>query len=127
MKRQKKKIYILRPQKCKIRIEQANIIKETSNHYTNIENLDLDLNTDTLKIGDIKIKTNNLTQQFAKGSFYNHRYLGFIIQFIKGHNWLLRHKRHYLQNTEMDQTCRLCKNRRYMGKTPYTYGQNAQI
>ena len=34
--------------------------------------------------------------------------LGLCIQFITGHNWLLRHKRYYLKNPTMDQTCRLC-------------------
>ena len=34
--------------------------------------------------------------------------LGLCIQFITGHNWLLRHKRYYLENPQMDQTCRLC-------------------
>ena len=35
--------------------------------------------------------------------------LGSIIQFRTGHNSCLRHRRYYLQNPEMDQTCRLCK------------------
>ena len=34
--------------------------------------------------------------------------LGLCIQFITGHNWLLRHKRYYLKNPNMDLTCRLC-------------------
>ena len=34
--------------------------------------------------------------------------LGSIIQFITGHNHLLRHKRYYLINPELDLTCRLC-------------------
>ena len=34
--------------------------------------------------------------------------LGLCIQFLTGHNWLLRHKRYYLNNPHMDLTCRLC-------------------
>ena len=34
--------------------------------------------------------------------------LGLCIQFLIGHNWLLRHKRYYLDNPNMDLTCRLC-------------------
>ena len=34
--------------------------------------------------------------------------LGLCIQYITGHNWLLRHKRYYLDNPNMDLTCRLC-------------------
>ena len=34
--------------------------------------------------------------------------LGLCIQFITGHNGLLRHKRYYLENPNMDLTCRLC-------------------
>ena len=38
----------------------------------------------------------------------NRMALGLCIQFITGHNWLLRHKRYYLKNPNMDLTCRLC-------------------
>ena len=34
--------------------------------------------------------------------------LGLCIQFLTGHNWFLRHKRYYLNNPNMDLTCRLC-------------------
>ena len=37
--------------------------------------------------------------------------LGTIIQFTTGHNSCLRHRRYYLPNTNMDQTCRLCKQK----------------
>ena len=62
-----KKLYILKPQKCKIRKELANEIKQTLNLYTTLE--DLDLNTDSIKIGDIEIKTKDQTKQYTKNNY----------------------------------------------------------
>ena len=39
--------------------------------------------------------------------YLNRMRLGSLIQLTTGHNSLLRHRRYYLGNQELDQTCRL--------------------
>ena len=65
-------IHILQPQKCKIRKELANEIKQILKLHTTLNRKDLNLNYDSTKIGDIEIKIGDLTQlsgDFSINSF----------------------------------------------------------
>ena len=123
-----KPVYVLNPTKCQIRkLLKANTINtaqtplNTSPFYdTKVVKNKLDIlktaqwdynwtNTDPVFAQQTKQWYPNIdphkTKELLKLSKTG---LGLCIQFITGHNWLLRHKRYYLNNPNMDQTCRLC-------------------
>ena len=93
-----KKATILQPQKCKIRKELANEIKQILNlcQTTNLE--EYNPNHDTTKIGDITIKTEDRTQNYIKNNIYDTKILIESLKNISFDQWKKRWHVDYAKN-----------------------------